>query len=45
MAYTLTACGSASLVTRNLPSSSFVLTITGTSGSTHASTTVTVVVP
>jgi hypothetical protein len=45
VAYTLTGCGSGSLVTRNLPSSSFVLTITGTSGSTHASTTVTIVIP
>jgi hypothetical protein len=44
VAYTLVGCGSASLVTTTIPPNSFVLTITGTSGSTHASTTVTVVV-
>jgi hypothetical protein len=45
MAYALIGCGSGSLVTKTIPPGSFVVTITGTSGSTHASTTATIVVP
>ncbi len=44
MAFGLLGCGGASLITHNLTPGNVVITITGTSGSTHASTTVTLVV-
>jgi len=44
MAFAMTACGSESLYTTITPPGNFVVIITGTSGSTHASATVTLVV-